>query len=201
METWARRTFEPLLAPLVAGVARSGISPNALTVLGAVLNVVAGVLIGLGLPFWGGVVMVVLAMPLDALDGGVARLRGLQTRFGAFLDSTLDRVAEGALFGGVAAWFAQQGDVFGVVGAAAALVGSFMVSYTRARAEGLGLECKVGMFSRFGRFLLLAAGLLASALTTISLTVMVWAMAVLTAYTTLERISHVWRSTRASGRP
>lgn len=201
MEAWARRTFEPLLAPLVAGVARSGISPNALTVLGAVLNVVAGVLIGLGLPFWGGVVMVVLAMPLDALDGGVARLRGLQTRFGAFLDSTLDRVAEGALLGGVAAWFAQQGDVLGVVGAAAALVGSFMVSYTRARAEGLGLECKVGMFSRFGRFLLLAAGLLASALTTLSLTVMVWAMTVLTAYTTLERISHVWRSTRASGRP
>lgn len=200
MENWARRTFEPLLTPLIAWVARSGIAPNTLTVLGAMLNGVAGVLIGLGLPFWGGVVMVVLAMPLDVLDGGVARLRGLQTRFGAFLDSSLDRVAEGALLGGVAAWFAQRSDPLGVVGAVAALVGSFMVSYTRARAEGLGVECKVGVFSRFGRFLLLAVGLLGSALAALSLTVMVWAMAVLTAYTTAERIAHVWRATRNAER-
>ncbi|MCS6774001.1 MAG: CDP-alcohol phosphatidyltransferase family protein [Thermoflexales bacterium] len=196
MEAWARRTFEPLLVPVVAAVARSGVSPNALTVLGAALNGVAGMLVGLGLPFWGGLLMVVLAMPLDALDGGVARLRGLQTRFGAFLDSTLDRLAEGALLGGVAVWFAQRGEVLGVAGAVAALIGSFMVSYTRARAEGLGLACKVGLFSRFGRFLLLAAGLLGSAITAHSLAIMVWLMTLLTAYTTLERIAHVWRVTR-----
>jgi CDP-diacylglycerol--glycerol-3-phosphate 3-phosphatidyltransferase len=157
--------------------------------------VIAGVLIAVGQPFWGGVVMTVIGMPLDAVDGSVARKLGKQTKFGAFFDSTLDRFAEGALLAGLAAFFAQRGDWLSVIVSFVALIGSFMVSYTRARAEGLGLECKVGLFSRFGRFLLLAAGLLAYPLFPMSLVVMVWLMAILTMLTAIQRMVHVYRQT------
>jgi len=196
METWARKNLSPLLDPVVAVMAQTGVSPNALTFLGFALNVVAGALIAFGQPFWGGVVMTALAMPLDAVDGAVARALGKQSPFGAFFDSTLDRLAEGALLGGLAYYFATRADTLSVVVTFAAMIGSFMVSYTRARAEGLGLACKVGLFSRFGRFLLLALGLLLSALTPLALVVMVWLMAVLTAYTAIERMVHVYRLTK-----
>jgi CDP-diacylglycerol--glycerol-3-phosphate 3-phosphatidyltransferase len=156
MEDWARKQFGPLLDPLISAAARANFSPNALTVVGFGLNALAGLLIALGWPFWGGVVMAGLAMPLDALDGGIARKLGRQSTFGAFLDSTLDRFAEGVLLAGLGYAFALRGDALAVAGTFLALVGSFMVSYTRARAEGLGLVCRVGIFSRLGRFLLLA---------------------------------------------
>jgi CDP-diacylglycerol--glycerol-3-phosphate 3-phosphatidyltransferase len=196
MENWARKNLSPLLDPLIDAVARTGISPNALTVAGFGLNVIAGLLIAVGQPFWGGIVMTVIGMPLDAIDGGVARKLGKQSKFGAFFDSTLDRFAEGALLAGLGYYFAARGDALSVVVTFVALVGSFMVSYTRARAEGLGLECKVGLFSRFGRFLLLVAGLLLWPLFPQSLVVMVWLMAVLTIYTAIERMVYVYRVTQ-----
>ena len=196
MENWARHNLSPLLDPIVGTMARTGVSANALTFMGFGLNVVAGILIALGQPFWGGVVMTALAMPLDAVDGAVARAQGKQTKFGAFFDSTLDRCAEGALLAGLAYSFAVRGDTLSVVVTFAAMIGSFLVSYTRARAEGLGIECKVGLFSRFGRFLLLVAGLLGSIITPAVLVVMVWLMAVLTTYTAIERMLHVYRQTR-----
>jgi CDP-diacylglycerol--glycerol-3-phosphate 3-phosphatidyltransferase len=196
LENWARKNLSPLLDPLIDAVARTGISPNALTVAGFALNVIAGLLIAIGQPFWGGVVMTVIGMPLDAIDGGVARKLGKQSKFGAFFDSTLDRFAEGALLAGLGYYFAARGDALSVVVTFVALVGSFMVSYTRARAEGLGLECKVGLFSRFGRFLLLVAGLLLWPLFPQSLVVMAWLMAVLTLYTAIERMLHVYRLTQ-----
>jgi CDP-diacylglycerol--glycerol-3-phosphate 3-phosphatidyltransferase len=195
MENWARKNLSPLLDPVIAAVARTGISPNALTVGGFLLNIIAGVLIAIGQPFWGGVVMTVIGMPLDAIDGGVARKLGKQSKFGAFFDSTLDRFAEGALLAGLGYYFAVRGDSLSVAVTFVALIGSFMVSYTRARAEGLGLECKVGLFSRFGRFLLLVAGLLLSPFFPQSLVVMVWLMAGLTLYTAVERMLHVYRLT------
>jgi CDP-diacylglycerol--glycerol-3-phosphate 3-phosphatidyltransferase len=139
--------------------------------------------------------MAVIGMPLDAIDGGVARRLGRQSAFGAFFDSTLDRFAEGALLAGLGYYFAVRGDALSVVVAFIALIGSFMVSYTRARAEGLGLECKVGLFSRFGRFLLLLAGLLLSPFFPQSLVIMIWLMAVLTIYTAIERMVYVRRLT------
>ncbi|PJF48764.1 MAG: CDP-alcohol phosphatidyltransferase family protein [Chloroflexi bacterium] len=196
MEAWARKHLSPLLDPLVGALARAGVSPNALTFAGFVINVVAGALIAIGQPFWGGVVMATLGMPFDAVDGAVARKLGKQTKFGAFFDATLDRLAEGALLAGLGYYFAARGDALSVVVTFAALVGSFMVSYARARAEGLGLECRVGLFSRFGRFLLLVAGLLLSPVFPVSLVILVWALAILTAYTTLERIVHVYRETQ-----
>lgn len=193
MEAWARKNLGPLLDPAIDALARAGVSPNALTAIGCALNALAGLLIAIGQPFWGGVVMTAIAMPLDAVDGGVARRLGRQSKFGAFFDSTLDRLAEGALFAGLGYYFAARGDALSVVLTFVALVGSFMVSYTRARAEGLGLECRVGLFSRFGRFLLFAAGLLLSAVTSTALVVMAWAMALLTTFTTLERMVYVHR--------
>lgn len=197
MENWARKNLSPLLNPLVDVVARTGVSPNALTLAGFGLNVIAAILIALGQPFWGGVVMAAIGMPLDAIDGGVARKLGKQSKFGAFFDSTLDRFSEGVLMAGLGYYFAIRGDSLSVVVAFIALVASFMVSYTRARAEGLGLDCKVGLFSRFGRFLLLSAGLLLSPIFSASLVILVWALAILATYTALERMVYVYRATKS----
>ncbi|MCX6019111.1 MAG: CDP-alcohol phosphatidyltransferase family protein [Chloroflexi bacterium] len=191
METWTRARTRWMLVPFIDVAVRLGLTPNSLTVLGFVLNVIAGILVGFGYVFAGGAVMTALAMPLDALDGELARKTNQMSRFGAFFDSTLDRFAEGALLMGLAAYFVQRNDIAGVVITFIALVGSLMVSYTRARAEGLGIDCKVGLFSRFGRFLLLAAGLLL-----VQVTPMIWALAILSNYTAIERIVYVWRVLR-----
>lgn len=193
MEQWLRPRTKFLIDPVVNALAKLGVTPNGLTVFGALLNVVAGALIALGQPFWGGVMMTVIAMPADALDGSLARATGRQTKFGGFLDSVLDRVAEGAILLGMAWWFLQRGDATSTWACFFALLGSIMVSYTRARAEGLGLECKVGLFSRFGRFVLMALGLLAYPLFPQSLVVMVWALAVLSTFTAIQRIVYVYR--------
>lgn len=188
METWLRANTRFILDPVVNAIASLGLSPNALTFLGFLLNVVAGVLIGLGQIVWGGVVMTFVAMPLDALDGALARATHRQSKFGAFFDSTLDRVAEAALLVGLAALFMQRGDSMSALVSFAAMVGSFMVSYTRARAEGLDLECKVGLFSRVGRFILLAVGLLIN-----QPVITVWLLAILSTATAIQRVVHVYR--------
>lgn len=193
MEQWLRPRTKFLIDPVVNALAKLGVTPNGLTVFGALLNAVAGALIALGQPFWGGVMMTVIAMPADALDGSLARATGRQTKFGGFLDSVLDRFAEGAILLGMAWWFLQRGDATSTWACFFALLGSIMVSYTRARAEGLGLECKVGLFSRFGRFVLMALGLLAYPLFPQSLAVMVWALAVLSTFTAIQRIVYVYR--------
>ena len=188
MEAWARKNTRFILDPLVGIIAKAGVSPNALTILGFLLNVAAGVLIGLGYVVWGGVVMTCVAMPMDALDGALARTLNQQSKFGAFLDSVLDRFAESALLVGLAALFLQRGDSLSVLVTFVALVGSLMVSYTRARAEGLDLECKVGLFSRLGRFLLLAVGLILN-----QPVITVWLLAVLSTFTAIQRVVHVYR--------
>lgn len=188
METFARARLKWLLDPAVAVAVRLNLTPNFITVLGFLLNVVAGVLIGFGYVVPGGLIMTFIAMPLDAVDGGLARATGRQTRFGAFSDSVLDRYAEGALLAGLAALFAQRAELLMIVAAFVALNGSFMVSYTRARAEGLGIECKVGIFSRFGRYLVLAVGLCFN-----FPEATVAALAVLTNITAIQRIIHVRR--------
>jgi CDP-diacylglycerol--glycerol-3-phosphate 3-phosphatidyltransferase len=191
METWTRARTRWMLVPFVDLAKRIGLTPNTLTVMGFVLNVIAGILIGFGYIFSGGVVMTAFAMPLDALDGELARQTNQQSKFGAFFDSVLDRFAEGALLMGLAAYFVMNNDISSVVVTFLALIGSLMVSYTRARAEGLGIECKVGLFSRFGRFILLAGGLL-----TTMVVPMIWALAVLSNITAVERIVYVWRMLR-----
>lgn len=197
METWTRARTRWMLVPFVDAAKRIGISPNWLTVLGLGLNIVAAILISQQQIFWGGMVMTCLAMPLDALDGELARRTNQQGKFGAFFDSSLDRVADGALMIGVAAYFMQRGDQLSVYVTFAAMVAQFMVSYTRARAEGLGINCTVGLFGRFGRFLLIAAGLLLHPAFSeaFTLIVLVWALTILSAATAVQRMWHVYKET------
>lgn len=193
MEAWARKNTRFILEPITNAIAKLGISPNVLTLTGFLLNIAAGVLIGFGFVVWGGLVMTFIAMPFDAFDGAVARAANKQSKFGAFFDSVLDRVAESALLIGLAALFLQRGDLPSVIVAFVAMVGSFMVSYTRARAEGLGIECKVGLFSRLGRFLLLAFGLILN-----QPVITVWLLAILSSATAIQRMVYVYRVTRAA---
>ncbi len=187
------QSFSDSLRPKVAGVLqpigrwfiRLGISADAITVAGTLLMAVVGALLANGQFLWGGV-LVLLSAPLDALDGTVARLAGVTSKFGAFLDSTSDRYAEGFILIGLSIYGLGRRDDAIVVLAFIALWGSFAVSYTRARAEGLGYECKVGLLTRFERFVLIIMMLLTG-----------WilpglaALALLTHITALQRIVYV----------
>ena len=192
MESWARKNSRFILDPIVNLIARPGISPNLLTLFGCLFNLLAGAMFGLGYVVQGALVMTLVAMPLDALDGAVARMTNKVSKFGAFLDSVLDRIAEAALLIGLAALFMQRQDMLSALVAFIAMLASFMVSYARARAEGLGQECKVGLFSRLGRFILLAVGLLLN-----QPVITVWLLAVLSSFTVAQRVLHVYRGMKS----
>ena len=174
----------------------SRLTPNAISIAGLVGNLIAAVLILehhfvlAGLAF-------ILGSLCDMFDGRYSRMSGKGTPFGAFLDSTLDRVEEGVVLAAVAAWFAQEGNDLAVGATVLAVVGSYMVSYTRARAEALGVECKVGIASRAVRVVILSAGLVLAAGELISdfdlLEPAIYALAALTVFTALQRVLHVRR--------
>jgi len=191
----ARRAIEPL----ARGLARLGVSPNTLTITGTLLTVVAALVIASGALVAGGVVLAVVSVA-DMLDGAVARVSGRVTAFGAFLDSTLDRYAEGALFLGLLYHYGRAGATHMQLAAGIVLLGSLMVSYTRARAEGLGLRCEVGVLARPERIVLLILGLLLSGSFPILLEVVLWGMAALTNFTAAQRLWHVRRLTTGAGR-
>jgi CDP-diacylglycerol---glycerol-3-phosphate 3-phosphatidyltransferase len=136
----------------------SRLTPNAISVTGLVLNIVAAVLVTQRLFFLAGVAFIVGSI-MDTLDGRYARTSGKGTPFGAFLDSTLDRTEEGIVLTAVAAYFASRGMDFAVAATVVAVLASLMVSYTRARAEALGVACKVGIATRPVRVVILSAGL------------------------------------------
>ena len=136
----------------------SRLTPNAISITGLIGNLIAAVLI-LEHHFVLAGVAFILGSVCDMFDGRYSRMSGKGTPFGAFLDSTLDRVSEGIVLAAVAAWFAQDGNDFAAGATVLAVVGSFMVSYTRARAEALGVECKVGIASRAVRVVILSADL------------------------------------------
>jgi CDP-diacylglycerol--glycerol-3-phosphate 3-phosphatidyltransferase len=148
----------------VRGLARTRVTPNALTASGVTLCAIAAILVSLEhhnemLFYWVGAAVFVAGSILDILDGALARAGGKSTPFGAFLDSTTDRVSEGFMLAAIAYVFAYENkDVFVVV-AVAAVAGSFLVSYTRARAEALGLKGDVGIGSRAERVVVITAGL------------------------------------------
>ena len=174
----------------------SRLTPNAISMAGLVGNLIAAVLILehhfvlAGLAF-------ILGSLCDMFDGRYSRMSGKGTPFGAFLDSTLDRVEEGVVLAAVAAWFAHEGNELAVGATVLAVVGSYMVSYTRARAEALGVECKVGIASRAVRVVILSAGLVLAAGELISdfdlLEPAIYALAGLTVFTALQRVLHVRR--------
>ena len=183
IEASTRRTVERLVAPL----ARTGIDPNALTVAGLLVSAVTAVCIGFGWTLAGGLLVMVTG-GFDMLDGAVARVSGNGSRFGAFLDSTLDRWAEGLIFTGLVWYFMAQDARIEVVLAVTTMVGSMLISYTRARAEGLGLTCDVGVFQRPERLLVLGIALLGPAWL---LSAGLWLLSVATQLTVIQRILHV----------
>jgi CDP-diacylglycerol--glycerol-3-phosphate 3-phosphatidyltransferase len=172
----------------------SRLTPNAISIAGLIGNVIAAVLVWQRYFFLGGVAFV-LGSIMDTLDGRYSRMSGKGTPFGAFLDSTLDRVEEGIVLTAVAGWFAANGNEFAVSAVVAAVLFSLMVSYTRARAEAIGVECKVGIATRAVRVVILSAGLLFAKIVTIDdrslLEWAVYALALLTIVTTLQRVAHV----------
>jgi CDP-diacylglycerol--glycerol-3-phosphate 3-phosphatidyltransferase len=148
----------------IGGLARTRVTPNALTTSGVLLCAGASVLVYFEnrneiLFFWTGAAIFVLGSVLDILDGALARVSGRGTPFGAFLDSTTDRISEGFMLGAIALVFARHHHTFAVGAAFAAVAGSFLVSYTRARAEALGLKGDVGIGSRAERVVVITAGL------------------------------------------
>ncbi|WP_344948515.1 phosphatidylinositol phosphate synthase [Sphaerisporangium flaviroseum] len=185
-----------VLTPLGRALARLGISPNVITLLGT-LGVAAGALgfYPRGQLFWGSVVITVFVLA-DLLDGVMARMLGTGSVWGAFLDSTLDRVGDAAIFSGLILWFMATGE--GVLAGVAlfCLVAGAVVSYAKARAEGLGLSCDVGLAERSERLLvvLVAAGLSGLGVPYI-LAVGLWLLAAASAFTVGQRIIHVYRQT------
>ena len=172
----------------------SRLTPNKISLTGFVLNVVAAVLITQRLFFLAGVAFIVGSL-MDMLDGRYSRMSGKGTPFGAFLDSTLDRVEEGVVLAAVAWWFAERGDEVAVGATVLAVVGSYMVSYTRARAEALGVSGKAGIASRAVRVVMLSAGLLFADGEIVPdfdlLEPAIYALAALTIFTTFQRVFYV----------
>lgn len=155
----ARRWTAQLTQRVGMAVHRVGIHPDTITIAGLVIVVLAAIPIAQGQHPLGALILI-LGLPLDALDGAVARARGQTTGFGGVLDSTLDRYADGLVFGALAYYFAVRGDWLFFVLTMAALNGSFVVSYVRARAGEAGLSVKIGLFSRLERLIVLLVMLL-----------------------------------------
>jgi len=187
---WVRAQIRTYTAHIGAALHRLGVHPDMVTVAGLVVVGIAAVVIARGQFQWGGVILIV-GLPLDALDGAVARARGRTDKFGGILDSTLDRYADAFIFGGLSYYFAVQDQFDYMLLALAALTGSLVVSYVRARAGEAGLSVKVGLLDRFVRVIIIVAVLLVPQLLTLGL----WVLAVGTNFTALQRMWYVYRNT------
>lgn len=191
---WARTQAGTFLMPVARAMGRLGIHPNTITILGMLLQIGIGVVFGLGHVMLGGWLLLICA-PVDALDGALARALGKQSRFGAFLDSTLDRISDAALILGLTMNYVRQGATVPVMLLLISLVATQMVSYIRARAEASGFPCKVGLLTRLERIVLIGA------LSAVGLPlVMAWVLAVLSVFTMLQRLLYVYLVSRQEER-
>jgi CDP-diacylglycerol---glycerol-3-phosphate 3-phosphatidyltransferase len=182
----------------------SRLTPNAISLTGFTLNLTAAGLIVGRLFFLAGIAFIVGSV-MDTLDGRYSRMSGKGTQFGAFLDSTLDRLEEGIVLTAIGAYFASRHNQVAVAAVVAAVLFSLMVSYTRARAEALGVQCKVGLATRPVRVVILSIGLVFARGASIGhfqlLAPAVYALAGLTVITTIQRIAHVRKELRRSAEP
>jgi CDP-diacylglycerol---glycerol-3-phosphate 3-phosphatidyltransferase len=180
----------------------SRLTPNAISLTGFALNVAAAALIFDRLFFVAGLAFIVGSI-MDTLDGRYSRMSGKGSVFGAFLDSTLDRLEEGIVLIAVGAYFASQHNQVAAAATVAAVLGSLMVSYTRARAEALGVECKVGLATRPVRVVILSIGIVFAKGASLGhfelLAPAVYVLAGLTVFTTLQRIFHVRQQLKRLG--
>ncbi len=180
-----------IVDPIVTFMARYRFSPDTLTVMGMLFHFFYAWLISTGQMAWTAVLMFFL-VPLDALDGSLARKLGRdQGGFGAFLDSTLDRLAEIVLFGGFIIYYVNLGNEWMLAVTYLAITGSIMVSYTRARAESLGLNAKIGFLSRVERYAVMMFFMVIN-----QPHIGVIILAVFTYFTAFQRMYHVWKQTR-----
>lgn len=193
----ARIGVARVVDPVARWLLRLGVSPDAVTMIGA-----AGVVVGaLGFGARGqllvGVLIVAGFALVDALDGAMARARGYGTRFGAFLDSSLDRVADAAIFGAVAYWYATLGEQPTLAAALVCLAAAQVISYVKARAQSIGIDCDVGFAERTERLALVGVGALATGLGVgWALPVALWVLAAASLFTVAQRIIYVYRSDR-----
>jgi CDP-diacylglycerol--glycerol-3-phosphate 3-phosphatidyltransferase len=175
--------------PFVKVLSRGKISPNALTLMGLAINLGAAYSVAVGHFLLGGGLILVSGL-FDLLDGALARTAGRATKFGALLDSTVDRASEAAIFCGLLFWASARGSEATIVLASAVLIGSFLISYIRARAEGLDMKCKVGLFTRAERVIVLAVGLLSG-----QVHIALWILVVFIYLTVLQRLFYVQKQT------
>jgi CDP-diacylglycerol--glycerol-3-phosphate 3-phosphatidyltransferase len=195
IEQKAREVSRPALESVGRTLSRWHISPDAVTYLGLVLTAGVATLLALGYMRWAGLAYI-LAAVCDALDGTLARVSGKGSRFGAFLDSTIDRFEESIVFLGLIIYYARLGGQWQVPLVLVATFASLMVSYTKARAEGLAVSCHVGILGRPPRVaILIVALILDQALVGLAI------LAALSLFTAFQRMHHVWRATggQASG--
>ena len=171
------------LAPFIRNIP---LSPNSITLIGFIITVIAAFVIPHNLKLGG--MLILIGARFDMLDGIVARVNNRVTKFGAFLDSVLDRYSDAFIFLSFAWYLAGKGDHNGAFLSLGTLVGAFIISYARARAEGLGQECKTGIMERPERLALLILATLTGWLTPI-----LWIMLILTHITVIQRIYHVWK--------
>ena len=184
---WARVHLASVLTPLARLLDRAGISPNAITISGLLLSVCAGIVLALGYRLAGAALIVVSGL-MDGLDGLLARYAQKTSPFGAFLDSVLDRWSDSAFLIGVLAWYAQTGMQIPAILSGVALATSLLVSYTRARAEGIGAQCKRGLFTRLERLIAIVAGLVLN-----QMHIALWVIAILSAFTAVQRIYYTYK--------
>jgi CDP-diacylglycerol---glycerol-3-phosphate 3-phosphatidyltransferase len=200
LPTWVKDAGRAVLRPIVNGALALRITANTVTVIGLLITTAAAVLVTQGWLIVGAIILVFGSL-LDAVDGALARASGGGTAFGSFLDSTLDRAGEAILYLGVAGYFlaTSESPTVPVLLAMLALAGSFLVSYSRARAEGIGVSAAVGLAPRTERLVLIIAGIAIAGLGFVpALIGALVIITVLTAATVIQRIWHVWRLSEAA---
>ncbi len=192
-----------IINAMVRWLAFGGISPNILTIIGVTINVGCGVLFGFGNFFWAGIVLIVANL-FDMLDGNVARLSGRVTRFGGFLDSSLDRLSDMVAFLGIMIFYASntpEHSLLNVTSAGIGMIGSVMVSYTTARSEGFGVKANVGFLQRPERIVLLIIGALSTVPNSNSffanrMPQVLWILAIGSLWTFIHRMFYIWKEIR-----
>jgi CDP-diacylglycerol--glycerol-3-phosphate 3-phosphatidyltransferase len=183
--------------PVARGLLRAGISPDVVTVVGTAGVVVASLTLATRGYLWIAALVITACALTDILDGAMARARGTSSRFGALLDSTMDRVADGAVFGSLAYWLAVTDQRSNLTACLICLIAGQVVSYVKARADSLGLDANVGIAERFERLVIIGLGGLGNGLgIPLSLDVALWLLAVLSVVTVVQRMWHANRSDR-----
>jgi len=177
--------------PLVGILSKSRLKPNTLTFIELAISIGAAYAIVTGYFLLGGILVLVSGL-FDLLDGALARFTKQSTKFGAILDSTIDRLSEAAIFCGLLVWYMPKVATLEIVLIFAALIGSFLVSYIRARAEGLGLECRVGLFTRAERVIVLAVGLLVN-----QVFIALWVLVVFVYITVAQRLLYLHEASKS----